>query len=207
MATAASFALGAESGAALDEPCCDGSADAALEAAQKAWSEARRLVPDAPSLGWFSLDTERDIGNFLRVPNCFPDAFTTAAQTLHDRITAHGADDASVKAWVATEDAVFANCAKDVDLPPLSADAPDWLKADRAYQEGAVELYRWHFAEAVRRFNAIGHDAASPWRKLGPYLAARGAVHAVRVAPANAAAIGEARQSLASPRRARIVRA
>ena len=98
----------AVAGAALDEPCCDGSSDTALEAAQKAWSDARRLVPGAPPLEWFSLDTEREIGNFLMVPNCFADAFTTAEQTLHDRITAHGADDASVKAWLATQDAVFA---------------------------------------------------------------------------------------------------
>ena len=168
--------VGADAGAALDEPCCDGSGDAALEAAQKAWSEARRAVPDAPSLEWFSLDTEREIGNFVRVPNCFADAFTTAAQTLHERITAHGADDAGVKAWLAAQDAVFANCAKDGDLPPLSADAPDWLSADRAYQEAAVELYRRHFPEAVRRFTAIGNDAGSPWRQLGPYLTARAAV-------------------------------
>ena len=156
------------------------------------------MVPDAPPLEWFSLDTGRDIGNFLRLPNCFADAFTTAAQTLRDRVTAHGADDVNVKVWLATQDAVFSNCAKDVDLPPLSADAPDWLKADRAYQEGAVELYRRHFAEAVRRFTAIANDAGSPWRKLGPYLAARAAVHAVRAAPADAARISEARQSLAS---------
>jgi hypothetical protein len=192
------LAVGAEAGPALDEPCCDSSGDAALEAAQKAWSEARRLIPNAPPLEWFSLDTERDIGNFVRVPNCFADAFTTAAQTLHDRITTHGADDASVKSWLATQDAVFANCAKDIDLPPPSADAPDWLKADRAYQEGAAELYRRHFAEAVQRFAAIGNDAGSPWHKLGPYLSARAAVHAVRAAPTDAAAIAEARQSLVS---------
>ena len=187
--------VGAVAGAALDEPCCDGSGDTALETAQKAWSDARRLVPGAPRLEWFSLDTERDIGNFLRVPNCFADAFTTAAQTLHDRITDHGADDAGVKAWLATQDAVFANCAKDVGLPPLGANAPDWLKVDRTYQEGAAELYRRHFAEAVRRFTAIDEEAGSPWHRLGPYLAARAAVHGVRAAPTDAAAIAEARQS------------
>ena len=149
----------------------------------------------AAPLERFSLETERDIGNFLRVPNCFPDAFTTAAQTLRDRITAHGADDAGVKAWLATQDAVFANCAKDVGLPPLGANAPDWLKVDRTYQEGAAELYRRHFAEAVRRFTAIDEEAGSPWHRLGPYLAARAAVHGVRAAPTDAAAIAEARQS------------
>jgi hypothetical protein len=190
--------VGAEAGAALDEPCCDGSGGAALEAAQKAWSEARQLVPNAPPTEWFSLDTERDIGNFVLVPNCFADAFATAAQTLHDRISDHGSDDAGVKSWLAAQDAVFANCAKDVDLPSLGADAPDWLTADRAYQGAAVELYRRHFAEAVRLFTAVGNDASSPWRKLGPYLAARAAVHAVRAAPADAAVIAEARQSLAS---------
>jgi len=59
-----------------------------------------------------------------------------------------------------------------------------------------VELYRRHFTEAVRRFTAIGNDAGSPWHKLGPYPAARAAVHAVRAAPTDAAAIAEARQSL-----------
>src|SRR6516165_12628801 len=37
--------VGADAGAALDEPCCDGSNDVALETAKKAWSGARRLVP------------------------------------------------------------------------------------------------------------------------------------------------------------------
>jgi hypothetical protein len=190
--------VGAEAGAALDEPCCDGSREAdALADALKAWTGTRSLVPGSTPLEWSSLRTERDVGNFQLVPNCFPDAFATAAQTLRDRVAAHRADDAGVKAWLAAQDAVFANCAQDVNLPPLGADAPDWLKADRAYQEGAAELYRRHFAEAVRRFTAIGNDPISPWRKLGPYLAARAAVHALRAAPTDASAIVQARQSLA----------
>ena len=41
---------------------------------------------------------------------CFDDAFDTAAATLKDRAAAHGAASPEVKAWLAAQDAVFANC-------------------------------------------------------------------------------------------------
>jgi hypothetical protein len=188
--------VGAEAGAVLDEPCCDRGSAQALTDAQQAWVEARKLVPGATPTAWYSISAERDIGNFVFVPNCLADAFATAAQTLRDRIAAHGAGDAGVKSWLVTQDAVFVNCAKDADLPPLGADPPEWLKADRDYQEAAAELYRRHFAEAAKRFTAIGGDGGSPWRKFGPYLSARAAILAVRANKGDTAMIAAAQENL-----------
>ena len=53
------------------------------------------------------------------------------------------------------------------------AEAPDWLKADRAYQEAAFDLYDGRNVEAAGRFAAIAKGNASPWRSKGLYLSAR----------------------------------
>ena len=59
---------------------------------------------------------------------------------------------------------------------------PAWLKADRAYQIATAYFYRYDYARAAELYAVIGQDAASPWRKLARYLAARAAVHAAIVA-------------------------
>ena len=124
------------------------------------------------------IDVYRQVGDFMSVQTCFPDAFDTAARTLSDRITAHGAGDPWVRAWLAGQDIVFADCSGSTDLPPLDPQAPEWLKRDRAYQAAAVALYRRDFTKAQAQFDAIAADAASPWQKMAPYLAARAAVTA-----------------------------
>jgi hypothetical protein len=79
-------------------------------------------------------------------------------------------------------------------LPPELPDAPDWLKADRAYQIASAYFYRFDYARAAELYAAIGRDGASPRRKLARYLTARAAVHAAnaektpeRIAAAKAA--------------------
>ena len=81
--------------------------------------------------------------------------------------------------------------------PPRLPSGPDWLKADRAYQIATAYLYRYDYARAAELYAAIGQDAASPWRQLARYLAARAAVHAAivaqtpeRIAAADAAIAG-----------------
>jgi hypothetical protein len=71
-------------------------------------------------------------------------------------------DEYSTK-WLATQDAVFLNCAKDVDLPPLAQSRSGVSGGCRGTLSSA-------FRRRVGRFTAIGNDAGSPWRQLGPTL-------------------------------------
>ncbi|MRV71354.1 hypothetical protein GJ700_06425 [Duganella sp. FT92W] len=120
--------------------------------------------------------------------NCHIDAFKQAAVTLKARATlgAGGKPDAWHKAWLQGQDAVFANCAEPpheygkplpkrvTQLPPAPpANAPDWLKADYAYQSGAAHFYARNFEQARKQFQAVAQDGKSPWKTLGAYLAAR----------------------------------
>ncbi len=77
---------------------------------------------------------------------------------------------------------MLANCMADAAPPAEVPNAPAWLKADRAYQVATAYFYRFDYARAGELYAAIGRDAASPWRKLARYLAARAAVHAAIVA-------------------------
>jgi hypothetical protein len=171
------MAVGTEAGKSLARPCCGngyGGADDGI----KLWLAARAAVADVPKKDTSDIDAYRSVGDFAAVQTCFNDAFTTAAKTLQDRIAAHGATDPGVKTWVLVQDAVFSACSGKDPLPALPANAADWLRADYAYQNGAVALYQRDFSTAETRFLAIANDAASPWAKFGPYLAARAAVTA-----------------------------
>jgi hypothetical protein len=114
--------------------------------------------------------------------NCHIDAFKQAAVTLKAR----AALGAGGKAWLQGQDAVFANCAEPpheygkplpkrvTQLPPApAANAPDWLKADYAYQAGAAHFYARNFEQVRKQFQAVAQDGKSPWKHLGAYLAAR----------------------------------
>ncbi len=169
--------VGAQAGATLAVPCCDGSMTASDDAVN-AWIAARAAVPDAKPIPNNYINVFRSVGDFVAVQTCFPDAFATATRTLAARVSAHGVKEPWVAAWLAAQDAVFAACSGDAELPPLDPLAPDWLKADRAYQQAALTLYRRDFAAAEQMFSAIAADATSPWQQLAPYLAARAAVDA-----------------------------
>jgi hypothetical protein len=146
------------------------------------WDEARKRVqglPPAPK-GATRPDRPAEISG-LDV-SCFPNAFRNAAATLLARIKEHGAGDPSVRQWTIGEDAVLANCTADAPLPVDVPQAPEWLKADRAYQIATANFYRLDYGRAAELYAAIGGDAASSWRKLARYLAARAAVHAAIVA-------------------------
>ena len=168
--------VGRPAGEALATPCCGApwwEQDYTKGAA--AWRKARALVTGREDTGY--LATERPGPDGISVPNCFPDAFDTAAATLRDRVGRHGAGDAAVRAWLQAQDAVFAACHDPrTRLLPAPADAPPWLRMDRDYQEAALALYAGRDAEASDRFEAIGRDGRSPWRGWGPYLAARAAL-------------------------------
>ena len=158
-------------GEALSIPCCD--ARGGPPGGVAAWLEARKTVPGAPPLG-ADLATERPGPDYTSIPNCLDDAFRNATATLTDRAAAHGADSPELHAWLAGQDAVFAACAKPgVALPVLPDGAPDWLRADHAYQAAALLFYEADYPGAAAAFAAIAADAASPWHAAAPYLRVR----------------------------------
>ncbi len=165
--------VGPVAGAALNAPCCDIGDPNKPWDDMVAWTEAIRLVPGADtSKTWIA--TELPGPDYTQIPNCFPDAFSTAASTLKDRAARFGGANPAVRAWLATQNAVFAACSDPkAVLPAPLADAPPWLKADRAYQEAAFALYKGQTEEASRRFQAIARDPDSPWASRGLYLRAR----------------------------------
>ncbi|MGC2620009.1 MAG: hypothetical protein WA414_13280 [Acidobacteriaceae bacterium] len=131
-------------------------------------------------------------GEYLNCPNA---AFAMATQTLQARAAAWGAQSAWLKDWIAGQDAVFANCAKNPSPPVWApakrpaatpdvmsvpdaapAQAPVLLQEDRAYQVAAANFYYKKFDVAAQDFAAIAQDRKSPWSGWGTYLAARATV-------------------------------
>jgi hypothetical protein len=161
------------------------------------WEEARKRVQNLPPAPKGATRGDRPAEISGLDVSCFPNAFRNAAATLLERIKEHGAGDPSVRQWTIGEDAVLANCTLDSQLPVDVPDAPAWLKADRAYQIATAYFYRFDYGRAAELYASIGADAASSWRKLARYLAARAAVHAAivgktpeSIAAANAAVAG-----------------
>ena len=106
--------------------------------------------------------------------NCTAGAFDNATKTLTARLEKTKADDAAMKDWLRGQDQVFANCSETKEMPnAVTADAPDWLKADREYQIAAAHFYATHYDEAKIGFEKIAKNTASPWRDLSAYLLAR----------------------------------
>jgi hypothetical protein len=209
------LAVGPAAGTALTTPCCGEATSLGPHDGVYGWLEARALVPDAAESPYY-ISTERSGPDYTSVQNCFRDAFDTASATLRDRAARYGKGSPAVRGWLQTQDAVFDSCANEgAALPPLMADAPTWLKADRAYQEAAFALYNRRNDEAATRFAAIGRDRSSPWQARGPYLRvralqrealarrdsgaiarSRAALEALAAAPAGTYARGEVRKML-----------
>ncbi|HEX8448380.1 MAG TPA: hypothetical protein VF652_02205, partial [Allosphingosinicella sp.] len=189
------LAVGPAAGTALTSPCCGEASSLGPNDGVYGWMEARSIVPDAlPSPPY--IPTERSGPDYTSVQNCFRDAFDTATATLRDRAARYGKASPAVRAWLETQDAVFDACGSEgARLPPLMADAPEWLKADRAYQEAAFALYNRRNGEAAERFAAIARDGNSPWRSKGLYLRAR-ALQREALATRDSEAIARARAAL-----------
>ncbi len=117
---------------------------------------------------------EREYGGYNFFPNCTPNAFETAAQTLASRISSYGADSKDVKSWVKAQDAVFSNCASGREIPaPLVPGAAQWLQKDFDYQAAAAEFYSLNYTEAKNKFALIAVDNESPWQETADYLVGR----------------------------------
>lgn len=118
--------------------------------------------------------------DYAAADNCLAAAFEKAAEVLRARAREHGVS-AEVRAWGASQDAVFANCERNhsdvasgfTPLPALVSGAPAWLAKDYAYQVAAANFYAERYADAERMFLQISADSDSPWAPYGAYLAAR----------------------------------
>lgn len=189
------LAVGPAAGTALTTPCCGEPPALGPHDGAYGWLEARAIVPGVAASPDY-IATERSGPDYTSVPNCFRDAFDTAAATLRDRSARYGKDSPAVRAWLETQDAVFDSCGHEgAALPPLAADAPLWLKADRAYQEAAFALYNGRNDEAATGFEAIARDPSSPWKTRAPYLRVR-ALQREALATRDAKAIARSRSAL-----------
>ena len=146
---------------------------ASPEDQQKAWIAARATVSGVAAPP--AIQPWRHLPSYVGYLSCPDDAFRTAVRTLGERRRQQ--TEADVRAWVAAQDQVFAGCGEDRPPPALlPADASPLARADRAYQIAAAHFYGRRFDEARAAFSAIGKDKRSPWRAMGPYLAARAEV-------------------------------
>ena len=144
----------------------------------KAWLSARQTVAGVGAAPAIEIYRHREQPNqYETYLNCQRDGFETAARTLSERITRFGADSGVMKEWVASQDAVFANCSEGQHIPAAApADADPLIRADRAYQIAAANFYAGNFDESQKLFEAIARDNASPWRQTAAYLSARNLV-------------------------------
>lgn len=188
--------VGDAAGATLNDSCCDVRDSNGPDDGVFGWTKATALVPGATQApGWIT--TELRGPDYTRIPNCFRDAFNAATATLRDRVARYGARDPAVEAWLNTQNAVFAACGDpNATLPAPLANAPQWLKADRAYQEAAFALYKGQTQDAVARFQAIGRDPRSPWAPMGLYLCAR-TLHRAALAHPSPESFAAARAAIA----------
>jgi hypothetical protein len=140
----------------------------------KPWMEARAAL----QLPAVEMSAEKKVpgDDYQTFPNCLADAFATAAATLRKRQTQWGAGSANLKEWVHGQDQVFENCSGGPAIPDELTSGDALLRADRRYQIAAAKFYAGQYVAAARAFDAIAKDAASPWKDIAPYLAARAVV-------------------------------
>jgi hypothetical protein len=145
------------------------------EESAASWVKARGGVPDlppVPNISAFSTVSAQQ--PYEQYVNCPGDAFLTAVKTLNDRVAKFGLKTAAMQEWVIGQDNVFANCRGEAHVIPAELTSGDsLLRADRAYQIASAHFYARAFDDAVREFDAIAKDPASPWAGISPYLAAR----------------------------------
>jgi len=143
------------------------------DVAIREWIKARKeFVPDEKETP--SIYDERRRQGYDFFPNCTRNAFEVATQTLKDRATNYGADNAYVRDWLAAQDIVFRNCAEAAPAPPPApGGCPVWLQKDRDYQIAAAAFYSLNFKEAHSRFQKISEDYDSVWQEVSAYLIGR----------------------------------
>ncbi len=142
--------------------------------AVKAWvAERKRFLPEDETLSQIYIERQY-VGGFNFFPNCTPNAFEVATETLKARSATYGTDDKDVLEWIAGQDTVFKNCAGGSNVPAeIGTDKPDWLRKDRDYQIGAALFYSLNLDQARSQFERIALDNNSPWQEIAGYLVGR----------------------------------
>lgn len=151
-------------------------------AARQAWIKDAAQVTGRPAP--LEIDPMRQTGkDYQWFQNCPDHAFAAASRTLAERTAKYRAGSATVREWVAAQEAVFTNCSNNpLALPAPPAAGSDALtRADRAYQTAASYFYAMQYEEAAKRFRAIAADVSSPWQPYGRYLAARATIRRATV--------------------------
>ena len=97
--------------------------------------------------------------------NCLADSFRNANATLADRRARYGKpgapDTPEIADWIAGQQAVFTNCSGAGQAPqPAPANAPLWLRKDRAYQTAAAQFYALDYDQAL-----AGFPITLPWQR------------------------------------------
>jgi hypothetical protein len=139
----------------------------------KTWVETRKgFLAENEKLP--AIYVEQRYGGYDFFPNCTPNAFEIATETLKARVASYGADDKNVPSWLAAQDTVFQNCSSAGKFPEqLGKESVEWLRKDRDYQIAAANFYSLNFDQARILFTAISQDPASPWQETADYLVAR----------------------------------
>ncbi len=139
---------------------------------EKIWMKARERVTatvgESPGI---YLPT--DYSYFV---NCTDSAFSTAAQTLNERIATFGTGSAEVREWLRGQDRVFQNCSSTGELSgpgPAPAGLDPLIHQDRQYQIAAALFYQQRFDEALSVFHMVSQTPGSPWAPLAHLLVAR----------------------------------
>lgn len=139
-----------------------------LEAREAVLQTGRRIAP-------YSFERTRR-RQFSWIDNCGSDALRVASSTLSARVAQFGDASVEVKEWLDAQDAVFKNCGNGSDaaaMPAAATTSNALIRADRAYQTACAFFYAMQYDTAAERFQQIGADQRSPWRKYGRYLSAR----------------------------------
>ena len=142
--------------------------------ALKLWIATRKeFLKESETLPAIYVEQQR-YGGYDFFPNCTPNAFEVATETLKARVASYGADDKNVKAWLTAQDTVFQNCSSAGKFPEaVGAEAAEWLRKDRDYQIAAAHFYSLNFDQARTLFAAIALDPGSPWQETADYLVGR----------------------------------
>lgn len=134
-----------------------------------AWQTARNEVLGTPSKGAI---INADAPDFM----CKADAFKQATTRLKKLSDQYGQHNPDVMNWAQGQDAVFSNCvAANPGTRPEDAlaNAPEWLRQDRLYQQASAAFYAQDFDQARTLFGQVAEDKTSPYSTIATYLVGR----------------------------------
>ncbi len=128
-------------------------------------------------------------GSYGEGDNCRARKYRTVTARLEFMIHDFGVSNPKVKQWVDAQNQALVECGRSPHSAPGSTTAlaaPEiplpltngtpFEQAQRTYQIASANFYAGNFDTAAKMFEAIAAGPSSPWRQLGPYLAARATI-------------------------------